>query len=375
MALPHQRRIWPPWCSTSPLPLMNTHRNSRPSVPSSCRAPNHGGGQASNTAEGAKNLWVRTGRLWNLNLATFNARTLSSEGSLAVLLEELSDIKWDIIGLSEVRRTGEGFVELNSGHILCYRGHQDKKEHGVGFLIHREIAGNVEEFFSINERVAVVVIKLNKRYKLKIVQAYAPTSSHDDDAVDKFYEDVESAMNKGTAQFTIVMGDFNAKVGAKQIGERSIGNFGIGSRNSRGDTLVGFAERNNLRFMNTFFCKRRNRKWTWKSPDGKTKNEIDFILSDNPGIVQDVEVLGKIRSSDHRMVRCKIRLDLKRERGKLVKSRKLSVRSVRDRTQEFKITLQNKFALLTEDEVSVDELNYNITKIVRESAVDRKSVV
>ena len=60
-------------------------------------------------------------------------------------------------------------------------------------------------------------------------------------------------MNKGTAQFTIVMGDFNAKVGAKQIGERSIGNFGMGSRNSRGDTLVGFAERNNLRFMNTFF--------------------------------------------------------------------------------------------------------------------------
>ena len=146
------------------------------------------------------------------------------------------------------------------------------------------------------------------------------------------------------------------------MGERSIGNFGIGSRNSRGDTLVGFAERNNLRFMNTFFCKRRNRKWTWKSPDGKTKNEIDFILSDNPGIVQDVEVLGKIRSSDHRMVRCKIRLDLKRERGKLVKSRKLSIISVRERTQEFKITLQNKLALLPEDKVSVDELNYNITK-------------
>lgn len=47
----------------------------------------------------------------------FNARTLSSEGSLAVLPQELSDIKWDIIGLSEVR-TGEGFMELTSGHVL-----------------------------------------------------------------------------------------------------------------------------------------------------------------------------------------------------------------------------------------------------------------
>lgn len=83
-------------------------------------------------------------------------------------------------------------------------------------MIHREIAGSVEEFFSISERVAVVVIKLYKRYKLKIVQACAPTASYDDEAVDSFYEDVESAMNKGTAQLTIVMGDFNAKVGAKQ---------------------------------------------------------------------------------------------------------------------------------------------------------------
>lgn len=53
-------------------------------------APNHGGGQVSDTADGAKKLSVRTGHHWNL--ATVNTRTLSSEGSLAVLLEELSVI-------------------------------------------------------------------------------------------------------------------------------------------------------------------------------------------------------------------------------------------------------------------------------------------
>lgn len=47
----------------------------------------------------------------------------------------------------------------------------------------------MEEFLSINERVAVVVIKL------KIVQAYAPTPSYDDESVYSFYEDVKSAMN------------------------------------------------------------------------------------------------------------------------------------------------------------------------------------
>ena len=141
--------------------------NPWPSVPSGCGAPDQGGGQTCYAAEGTKHLWVRTGRQWKLNLATFNTRTLSSEASLAGLFEELSGISWDIIGLSEVRRTGEAYTVLTNGHVLCYRGLPDKRESGVGFLVHNNIAGNIDEFYSINERVAVVVIKLNRRYKLR----------------------------------------------------------------------------------------------------------------------------------------------------------------------------------------------------------------
>lgn len=83
-----------------------------------------------------------------------------------------------------------------------------------------------------------------------------------------------------------MMADFNAKVDEKQVGEMAMGNYGICSQDSREDTLVGFAERNNLGIMNIFLRKRRHRKWAWKSPNGTL--EIDFILSDNPGIVQDV---------------------------------------------------------------------------------------
>ena len=34
---------------------------------------------------------------------------------------EQEDVKWDIIGLSEDRMTGEEFIELMNGHIFCYR--------------------------------------------------------------------------------------------------------------------------------------------------------------------------------------------------------------------------------------------------------------
>lgn len=66
-------------------------------------------------------------------------------------------------------------------------------KYGDGFLIHKDIAGNVDEFYSINERVECAVINLNKGYQFKIIGSYARRTSHDDDLVEHFYEDVELA--------------------------------------------------------------------------------------------------------------------------------------------------------------------------------------
>lgn len=59
-------------------------------------------------------------------------------------------------------------------------------------------------------------------------------------------------MNMERALFMIVMVDINAKVSEKRVGEKA-GNIGINSWNRCGDTLVGLADGNNLRIMNTFF--------------------------------------------------------------------------------------------------------------------------
>lgn len=118
--------------------------------------------------------------------------------------------------------------------------------------------------------------------------------------------------------------------------------------------------------MNTFCCKRRNIKWSWQSHNRITKSEIDFISGGKPDIVRDVDVLGKIRSNKHRMVRSEVRLNLKKERGKQAKRMEPSMESVRARTQEFKISLQNSFGLLTgENEDSVDTLYDNLTTAIK----------
>ena len=74
--------------------------------------------------------------------------------------------------------------------------------------------------------------------------------------------------------------------------------------------------------MTAFFYRKASKKWTWKSPNGQTKNEIDFILINKLNAIKNVTVLSKLKSGDQRMVRCK---DLKREREKLFRIKRSNI--------------------------------------------------
>ena len=52
----------------------------------------------------------------------------------------------------------------------------------------------------------------------------------------------------------------------------------LSERNERGHLLVEFAMSNQLAIKNTMFQKHLRRLYTWTSPDGKTKNQIDYIM-------------------------------------------------------------------------------------------------
>ena len=88
------------------------------------------------------------------------------------------------------------------------------------------------------------------------------------------------------------MGDFNAKIARKQRWEKGkcTGGFGIGEKNERGERLINFAEEKRLFIAKTFFEKNKNRYWTWKSPNGEHKNQIDFILCSEKTAIEDCEV-------------------------------------------------------------------------------------
>ena len=96
-----------PWNTT-----MADKWNQRPSVPSSPRVTTQGSGKHDNGAEGAKNFWVRTGCQWKLKICTYNARSLFSDDRLHELEDELDRINFDIVGICETRRKGEGCLVI-----------------------------------------------------------------------------------------------------------------------------------------------------------------------------------------------------------------------------------------------------------------------
>ena len=102
---------------------MNTPNTQRPSVPGSRKA------------EGAKN--PRVSRV-QLNVCTYNVRTLKDPEKEEELEQELTDFKWDIIGLSETRKKGEQLKQLQSGHVLYTIG-ENESVGEVGFMVNKNI--------------------------------------------------------------------------------------------------------------------------------------------------------------------------------------------------------------------------------------------
>lgn len=65
-------------------------------------------------------------------------------------------------------------------------------------------------------------------------------------------------------------------LGCRDVGDY-VRNFGLGKRNPRGDMFVNFVNKDKLYCLKAFFQKPIQKKQTWRSPNNKTINEIDFI--------------------------------------------------------------------------------------------------
>lgn len=266
-----------------------------------------------------------------------------------------------------MRRRGEDQIILKSGHMLHYRGEENSSNGGVGFLVHKKYIPDIIKIESICPRVIYLVLRLNSRYKLTIIQVYAPTTSHSEEETEEFYEDIRTALRKTRTHYTMMMGDLNAKLGFKRDpAELAMGNFGYGERNEKGDHLIDFLHQEGLYAMNSFFDKKPQRKWTWISPDGTTKNEIDFITTNKKETVQDIAVLNSFSiGSDHRMVRARVHFDIRKERTRLVHKSRNKKWYPPENIGLYTDSINTN--LNTHEDMDIEQINTNIVTALKEA--------
>ena len=110
-----------------------------------------------------------------------------------------------------------------------------------------------------------------------------------------------------------MMGNWNAKLGSEEQG-KSVGPFGLGERNERGDRLADWCVENRLVVTNTWFKTHPRRQYTWKSPGDRARNQIDFIMINQRfrNAVKHAKVFpGADCKSDHNPVVMRFKLSLK----------------------------------------------------------------
>ena len=115
-----------------------------------------------------------------------------------------------------------------------------------------------------------------KPLNIMVIEVYASISNTEE--AEQFYEDLQDLLEltpKIDVIFTI--GHWNAKVGSQET-PGVTGKFGLGMRNEAGQRLVEFCQENALVIANTLFQQHKRRLYTWTSPDGQHRNQIDYIL-------------------------------------------------------------------------------------------------
>ena len=138
-------------------------------------------------------------------------------------------------------------------------------------------------------------------------------------------------------------------------------------RNEAGQRLIEFCQENALVTANTLFQQHRRRLYTWTSPDGQHRNQIDYIFcSQRWSSIQSAKTRpGADCGSDHELLIANFRLKLKKV-GETTRPFRYDLNQIPyDNTVE----VRNRFKGLDLLDRVPDELRAEVRDIVQEAVI------
>jgi len=238
----------------------------------------------------------------------------------ALIALELSRYSLDIVALSETRLADDDQrTEPNGGYTFFWKGRSpnETRMHGVGFAIRNSIVRKLESLpQGINERLMTLRIPIASKQYATVISAYAPTLTSPEDTKDKFYSDLQSVLCAvPAADKLILLGDFNARVGTDATAWSGvIGPHGSGACNSNGLLLLQLCAEHGLTITNTNYRLPLRNRTSWMHPRSKHWHLIDYAIirqKDRKDCLITKAMCGAECGTDHRLIVCKLRLELR----------------------------------------------------------------
>ena len=166
------------------------------------------------------------------------------------------------------------------------------------------------------------------------------------------------------------MGDLNAKIGYQKPGEEGIvGQHAlVGQRSDNGERFVALCMENNMAITTTQYPHKDIHKYTWTSPDGRTKNQIDHIAINGKfrkSITDARAYRGADAATDHNLVMCMFKLKLSKVKKDRAGVKKYDTSKLKQRTtrEKFTLELRNRFSCLQVEDDESDESNPEVSTV------------
>jgi len=295
-----------------------------------------------------------------LRIGTWNVRSMSQLGKTQILGRELDRNGVSVCGLSEVRWEGRGHFTTLEGHTIVYSGDKVRGQQGVAMWLHKRVAGTLIGYEPTNSRLMVVRINARPRC-ISFIQVYAPTSGAEEETVEQFYQELaETVKRVPRKDILLVAGDFNAKVGGTRIAP-VVGSDEIGDINEAGERLLDFCLNHELLLANTWFKHHPRRLYIWTSPEGVTRNQIDYIgISQRwRSCINNCKTYpGADCDSDHNLLVATMKIRLGKKKQLNILPRLNTKALVEEKAMEYKVEVENRFEALQvlHDERTPEEL-------------------
>ena len=252
-----------------------------------------------------------------VRLCTLNVRSLNYTGAAALLDIELRKFKIAIAGLQEVRWPGSGEMCVG-GTTFLWSGRQDGgRQEGVALAVDSRMMSTCVSWTPASERIVHGRFRHSIGY-LSVIAAYAPTEGSTHQDKEAFYEQLGAVVWACRRNdLILVLGDFNAVSGSSRLpgGDTVLGPWGSGQQNDNTDHFLSFSRNHRLSIAGSWFRRKDIHRFSWISNDGRTKKEIDHILSSQRSAIQQCRVYRTFDvDSDHLPVIAVLKTRLKRHR-------------------------------------------------------------